>query len=132
MAELLSRDAILSASDIKTEDVHVPEWGGTVRVKGLTAAQRDVFESQALDMRGKSVSVNMAGIRALLASMAIVDEGGNPLFSKKDVAALGDKSGAALDRVFEAVTRLSGIGDNDVAELAGNSEADQIEGSPSA
>lgn len=129
---LLSRDAILSASDIKSEDVSVPEWGGTVRVKGLTAAQRDVFESQVMTMRGKDVNVNMAGIRALMASMAIVDDEGKPLFSKADVKALGEKSGAALDRVFEVVTRLSGIGDDDVDELAGNSEADQIEGSPSA
>jgi len=121
MANLLSRDAILSASDIKTEDVAVPEWGGTVRVKGLTAAQRDVFESQVMTTRGKDVSVNMAGIRSLLASMAIVGEDGTPLFSKADVKALGEKSGAALDRVFEAVTRLSGIGESDVDELSGNS-----------
>lgn len=121
MVTLLTRDAILGASDIKTEDVKVPEWGGVVRVKGLTAAQRDVFESQAMTMRGKDVSVNMAGIRALMASMAIIGDDGAPLFTKKDVDALGEKSGAALDRVFEAVTRLSGLSDDDVEELAGNS-----------
>lgn len=129
---LLSRDAILGASDIKTEDVRVPEWGGTVRVKGLTAAQRDVFETQVVSMRGKDVSVNMAGIRAKIASMSLVDDEGNKLFTEKDVKALGEKSGAALDRVFEVCTRLSGIGEDDVDELAGNSEADQTDGSPSA
>lgn len=132
MANLLSRDAILGASDIKSEDVHVPEWGGTVRVKGLTAAQRDVFESQLVSMRGKDVNLNMSGVRAKIASMAIVGEDGSKLFTEADVKALGEKSGAALDRVFEVVTRLSGIGENDVEELVGNSDADQIEGSPSA
>lgn len=117
---LLSREAILGASDIKTEDVKVPEWGGVVRVKGLTAAQRDVFESEVVSMRGKSVNINMAGIRAKIASMAIVDADGNRLFTEKDVAALGEKSGAALDRVFDVATRLSGIGESDVEELAGN------------
>lgn len=129
---LLSRDAILGASDITTEDVKVPEWGGVVRVKGLTAAQRDVFESQMVSMRGKDVSINMAGIRAKIASMAIVGEDGTRLFTEADVTALGEKSGAALDRVFEVVTRLSGISDGDVEELAGNSAADQSDGSPSA
>lgn len=133
MATLLSRDAILGASDIKTEDVPVPEWGGTVRVKGLTAAQRDKAEEAMLSMRGGSkdmnVSINMAGVRALMASMAIVDEDNKPIFTHADVKALGEKSGIALDRVFEAVTRLSGIGDNDIEELTGNSEPGQNEGS---
>ena len=131
MVTLLTRDAILGASDITTENVKVPEWGGTVRVKGLTAAQRDVFESQVMTMRGKDVSVNMSGIRALMASMAIVDDNDKPVFTKADVKALGEKSGAALDRVFEAVTRLSGLSDGDVEELAGNSEPGQSEGSSS-
>lgn len=131
MTKLLTRDAILGASDIKAEEVSVPEWGGTVRVRGLTAAQRDVFESKAIQMRGKDVNVNMAGVRAEIASMAIVDESDTPLFTSKDIKELGTKSGAALDRVFEAAIRLSGIGEEDVEELAKNSGADQSEDSPS-
>ena len=42
----LSRDAILQREDIKTEDVEVPEWGGTVRVRGMSGVQRDAFRGQ--------------------------------------------------------------------------------------
>lgn len=131
MTKLLSRDAILSASDIKTEDVAVPEWGGTVRVKGMTAAERDIFETKAVRRRGKDIDLNLVGIRATVAAMTIVDAKGEPIFTEKDVKALGEKSGAALSRVFGVATKLSGLGDDDIEELSKNSEADQSEDSPS-
>ena len=132
MTTLLTRDAILGASDIQTEDVHVPEWGGTVRVAGLTAAQRDAFETESVSGRGKNVNVNFANIRARLAAKCIVGEDGKPLFTERDVKALGEKSASALSRVFDVCSRLSGIGDQDIEELAKNSEADQSDDSPSA
>lgn len=131
MTNLLTRDAILSASDIRSEDVKVPEWGGTVRVKGLTAAQRDQVEAKAVSARGSNMQLNLVGMRAHMAALAIVDDKDKPIFTQADVKALGEKSGAALDRVFEAVTRLSGMSDDDVEELTKNSEADQSDDSPS-
>ena len=38
---LLSKSAILCANDLQTEDVDVPEWGGTVRVRSFTGRERD-------------------------------------------------------------------------------------------
>lgn len=131
MANLLTRDAILGASDIKTEDVKVPEWGGVVRVKGLTAAQRDQVEAKVTSTKGKDFNLNLVGMRAHMASLAIVDENGKPVFTAGDIKALGEKSGAALDRVFEAVTRLSGMSDNDIDELTKNSEAETSDDSHS-
>jgi len=120
-ANLLLRDAILGASDIKTEEVHVPEWGGTVLVRGLTAKQRDEFESGLIETVGKTQRVTMRNARARLAALAIVGEDNEPLFSPADVFLLGEKSGAALDRVFAVASRLSGIGDSDMDELTKNS-----------
>jgi len=42
---LLTKDAILAAEDAVFEDVHVSEWGGTVRVKALSGLERDRFEA---------------------------------------------------------------------------------------
>lgn len=119
--KLLSRDAILGASDIKTEDVSVSEWGGTVRVRGLDAKQRDEFEAGLIETVGKSQRVTMRNARARLAALSIVDESNAPIFSAADVILLGEKSGAALDRVFAVASRLSGIGDSDMDELTKNS-----------
>lgn len=122
---LLSRDQILGASDIQTEDIEAPEWGGTVRVRGLTAKQRDEYESSLVVTEGKGKSqtqrINMRNARARLAVMAVIDEDGNPLFADSDVFVLGEKSGAVIDRIFEAASRLSGISETDMDELTGNS-----------
>ena len=128
---ILKRDDILQASDITKELVSVPEWGGDVYVKGMTGAERDKFESSIVAQHGKEQSVNMANIRAKLASLTICDENGKRLFTEMDVQALSQKSAAALQRVFEVAQRLSGIGDDDVKELTEGIKADPFDGSPS-
>ena len=114
----LNRDEILAASDILTELVPVPEWGGDVYVKGMTGAERDKFEASIIEQRGKTQTMNMANIRAKLASLTICDETGRRLFNEADVQLLSKKSAAALQRVFAVAQKLSGIGDEDVKELA--------------
>ena len=118
--ELLTKEQILAASDIQSEDVSVPEWGGSVRVKALSGAERDQFETSIFETRGKKVERNLQNMRAKLVSLSIVDEQGNRVFSDADVKALGNKSAAALDRVFGVAMRLSGVSEQDVDGLAGN------------
>ena len=127
--KLLTRDGILQANDLPFEDVDVPEWGGTVRVRTLTGKERDSFEESISQVRGKKTELRLANIRAKLAARSIVDEDGNRLFSDDDISALGKKSAAALDRVFAAARRLSGFTDEDMEELAGNSDSGQSDDS---
>ena len=126
----LNRDEILAASDILTELVPVPEWGGDVYVKGMTGAERDKFEASIIEQRGKTQTMNMANIRAKLASLTICDETGRRLFNEADVQLLSKKSAAALQRVFAVAQKLSGIGDEDVKELA-EGVSDPFAASPS-
>lgn len=122
---LLGREDILKAQDIETEIVEVPEWAGSVRVRGLSGQERDEFEASTMVMRGKQMVPDQANFRAKLACRCLVDDQGDPLFSQRDVYALGQKSGAALDRVFTVASRLSGLSEADVEELQGNSPAAQ-------
>lgn len=131
--KLLNRDAILGASDLTTEDVPVPEWGGTVRVKALNGMERDDYEAGLASQRKDgSIEVTLRNARARLASLAIVDEAGARVFTDDDVLLLSTKSAAALDRVFEAASRLAGLGDKDLEELTGNSGATASAGSRTA
>ncbi|MEU1805835.1 hypothetical protein [Streptomyces sp. NPDC019937] len=118
----LSAEQILGANDLGYEDVDVPEWGGTVRVRELPGTERDKFEAQFLGKDGASIrSEGLEGFRARLAAAAIVDADGKPLFrSAAETKRLGEKSANALQRVVDAAMRLSGMGDQDVAELTGN------------
>ena len=117
---LLSRDAILAAEDRVVEEVEVPEWGGLVRVKGLSGAERDQFEASVAERKGKKTRMNLANIRARLVQRCVIDGDDKPLFTPADVTALGAKSAAALDPVFEVAMRLSGMRDEDIEELTEN------------
>ncbi|GAB3856580.1 hypothetical protein GCM10029963_53190 [Micromonospora andamanensis] len=114
---LLTRDQILTVDDSSHEDVDVPEWGGTVRVKAMTGEERDKFEAASLKGKGKNRDVNLANLRARLVAASVVDEHGQPLFHPYDVVALGKKSAAALGRVYDVAQRLAGLTDEDVDEL---------------
>lgn len=130
MGKLLSREDILRAQDITVERVEVPEWGGYVLVRGMTGAERDAFEQSIVKQRGKGkVELNLHNIRAKLVAYCCVDEAGNRLFTEADIEALGRKSGAALNRIYEVAQRLSGLTQQDMDELMGNSSSDQSDDS---
>lgn len=117
---LLSKEAILAAQDVTTEVVEVPEWGGSVRVRGLTGSERDAFEGEVIQRNGKDVKTNTRNIRARLVVLSVVNGDGSRMFSFHDIEALGEKSARALDRIFAVASKLSGLRDEDVAELAEN------------
>lgn len=136
---LLNRESILSAADIQYEIVPVPEWGGSVRVKALSGAERDEFEGSLLKIRktvrggrrggtdagDEDTEVDYRNMRAKLVAKVVVDARGVRLFSESDIAALGQKSASALDRVYGVAQRLSRLTNEDVEELMGNSERTQ-------
>jgi hypothetical protein len=115
MKTLLSKAAILACEDLPTTDVDVPEWGGTVRVKGMTGAQRDAFEdSLFIDVPsadGKTIArkQDTKNIRAKLVAASLVDAEGAALFTQAEIDTLAQKSARALSRVFEAAQRLNGM-----------------------
>lgn len=115
MNKHLTRDQILAVNDLKpfVEAVDVPEWGGTVYVRVMTGGERDAFE-------GKFTRDKHNNLRAFLAVCTVCDANGVSLFKSEDVAALGEKSSAALDRVFDVALRLNRLRASDVAELEKN------------
>lgn len=116
----LTRDEILKAEDRKHEIVSVPEWGGDVRLRTLTARERDAFEASTVETNKKGQQrQNLVNLRARLVSLCLVDADGNRLFPEtSDVHLLGDKSALALQRVFDKCTDMNGLSDSDVEEMA--------------
>lgn len=129
---LLSKAQIFAADDRKTEDVEVPEWGGTVRLRGLNGTERDAYEASMQKQVGGKQVQDLRNFRARLVALAAINEDGTPLFEQNEVAALAKRSSAALSRLFDATCRLSGITDEDVKDLEGNSEPGQAGPSTSA
>lgn len=116
---LLTKEQILAAQDQPTKDVAVPEWGGDVRIRTMSASERDKWESDTY-ADGK---VNTLDFRARFCALCIVDEQGARLFTDEEVSALGRKSAAALQRVFNEAQALNALSNKDVKELEGNSDA---------
>ena len=132
MAKILNRDDILAADDLVTEEVEVPEWGGSVYVRTMTGAERSHFELEIVPGVGSGDNrVEMLNLREKLLVLVLVDEDGQRLFSDKDIKVLGQKSAAALDRLFTVAQRLNGLSAADVAELEKNSDSAQRNGSGS-
>jgi len=126
---LLTREQIFEVQDLQQETVSVPEWAGDVIVRGLTGAERDRWEDGMIQGRGKKRRIVMLNARASLAALTVVDETGKRLFSNADAVALGKKSAAALDRIFSAAMRLSGLTEEDIEDLTGNFDGVQSEDS---
>ena len=137
----LSRDDILKAEDTAPEEVPVPEWGGTVLVRGMTGKERDQFEVSLAEESAGAVQVqrgraggrppgrNLVNMRAKIVARCVITDDGERMFSDADVTALGEKSGAPIDRIFTVAARLSGMGEEDAETMAANfAEAD---GAPS-
>lgn len=130
---ILDKAAILGASDLKTVDVAVPEWGGTVRVRTMTGADRDAFESSLVTIAEDGArKPDMSNYRAKLVAMTLVDPDGKLMFGVDEIGHLAGKSAAALQRVFEAAQKLNGLGEGADEAAVKNSEAGLSEGSTSA
>jgi hypothetical protein len=117
-AVTLTRDAILNAEDLPIESVEIPEWGGSVFVRTMTGRERDAFEVAISGGKGKKT--NMRDFRARLAVMTVCDGNGERLFDQGDTEALSQKSGSALDRVFDVARRLNRIGEDEQRDLIEN------------
>ena len=93
----LTKDAILVADDLPREAVEIKEWGGTVYVRSMSAAERDEWEASWLadDGKPKTARERLKNLRARLAVLVLVDDSGNRLFADEDADALGKKAAPA-------------------------------------
>lgn len=123
MSELLSKDQILSSNDIHVEELPVPEWGGSICVKTLSADERDQIEAAMIEVgpNGQPKMTKMKKLRALVAFYGICDDKGNRIFTEgRDIDALSKKSAAALDRVVARIQALSAMSPADIEALTTN------------
>ena len=115
----LTKDAILSAQDLKTERVSVPEWGGEVSVRTMTGTERDEIEAETLQSAG-DIKTRYHNLRSRVLVRVLVDDNGKRLFGDDEIDALGGKSTASLDRLFAVAQRLNALTEQDVEALLKN------------
>jgi hypothetical protein len=101
----VNRESILSAKTIQTEAVEVPEYGGTVYLRGLNAADRVAF-FDSIDQETESPT----RIGCKLIARCMVDADGTRLLTDDDAAALEAQDGKLIDRLANAANKVNGIG----------------------
>lgn len=121
---LIGRKQIDDAVDLKTEDVPVPEWGGDVRLRELSAKERSLIEATTIGAKGQTIELRIEAFKTLREKTvvaALIDQDGNRLYQDKDAAQLGLKSGQIIERLFQKVQELSGMTKAAVLDAEGNS-----------
>lgn len=119
---LLTKEQLLEkGSERNTLDIHVPEWGGELRVRALSVAERQRFENHTIRASAaNNGKPNMIELRERLLAMSIVDDAGNRMFTDKEVAKLSDLDGAVADRVFDEIRDFNGMADGSIEAEVGN------------
>jgi hypothetical protein len=116
---ILTRDALLQASDLEEREVELPSIGGSVKVRSLPAAYSNQAHSEALEMkttaRGEQIAtVNTAKLEALQALHGLVEP---KLSSLAEAETFAKNCGPAFKRVIEVIDEISGV-DKEAIEQA--------------
>lgn len=98
----------------------MPEWDGVVWVRTMTGTERDRWETMAFISEDGKVRANEENIRARLVALTVCDFEGNLLFGIDDIEEVGKKSATAINRLFDAASRVNAVSASDIAELSGN------------
>lgn len=121
---------ILGASDLKSEEMTIPEWGDAkILVTGMSGRTREKFLSAVLEgAGGDEEATKVATTKAMIPLIPdfIVDGVRNPetnerVFDRSDVEELREKNGLVLERIAHKVIKLSGLGEKAVETAQGNS-----------
>jgi len=136
---ILSREALLSASDLTEREVDLPSIGGSVRVRSLPAAYSNQAQSDATEIktgtRGEqTITVDHVKLEALQVLHGLVDP---KLASLQDAYTLSQHLGPAWDDIVRAIAEISGISTQEVERVEaafqprGQSEAGVLVGDES-
>lgn len=102
----LDRSAILASAKPKIITVSVPEWGGDVCMREITAGQRDQWDAWQIENEGVARYQN---IRARLLVLTICDEAGARLFTDSDIGIVSNLPASAIDRLWDRACKLVGL-----------------------
>lgn len=107
---------IQAADDIPFEDVEVPEWGVTVRVKGLDVADFTSAQRQAKSP-GPKGEFTLDRMYAALIVRGVCDPTTNEaIFTDADAGLILTKSMKVIERLSGKINELSGMDDGDEAK----------------
>lgn len=110
----LGRDALANKASFKRATVEVPELGGMVLVRELSAAEATRVQGIAMGAVDQDTK-KLRDVSALLQFQAQViiagwiDDDGNNVLTQADTDMILAQPAAVVERIAEAITKLSGM-----------------------
>lgn len=104
--KLLSVEDILSSPDIEEEIVEVPEWGGAVRIRGMSRARLDQLRKMSM-IRG---ALNEDRFSSYLFRECMVE----PQLTEEQYKAMREKPAGPIARLEARMMALVGLSDKEV------------------
>ena len=131
---ILSKEALLTPSDLKCETVKIGPLGGEVVMQELSVAERlrVLKEFRALDTEDEVAATR--GLIALVVASLRNDDLSvmfPPEEREEAVTGLMARSSAAVEQLVTECQRIQGMGAGALKEAVGNSEATRSDSSPS-
>ena len=124
---MANRDAILNQDDRRIEKLSIPEWKTIdgdvmdVYIRTLKSTEIDAWEQSISDKNFEAT--RLTNFRARYCVKVLCDEDGKRTFTDEEAGALGEKSAAAVSRIFEAGQKLNKQDATAIDDAEGNSEA---------
>lgn len=100
----LSIEQILTAKDVVEEDIYIPEWGGTLRIRSFTKADQAAYRDDARDP--DTGEVDAQAIEMFMFIRGVID----PRFTPAHFDELRKKGAGPIDRVINRLVEISGFG----------------------
>lgn len=116
----LTQEEILAPRALPFEDVEVPEWGGTLRIQGLSSDEGDKFLASLQRQNGQKIDRDTTYYCAKLLARCIVSAQGERVIQEANVLSLAQQSNAVVMRLTEVAQRLSGLLPGSVEDAAKN------------
>ena len=119
MSKYLSRDDILQTQGIRTDEVEVPEWGGKVLVRELSATEVTQIGFAMADEKDTKVKVDLAKLGEYIPHIlawCIVDENLDSVFDLDSIRRLASKSIAPVQRIIAKIMDLSNLSPDEEEE----------------
>tara|TARA_B100000287_G_C20588778_1_gene763347 strand:+ start:293 stop:637 length:345 start_codon:yes stop_codon:yes gene_type:complete len=106
----LSLDDIKNSIDLETQTIDVPEWNGSLEVKGLTKAEQVKIRKAQESENGLST----VEFEKMILIAGIVE----PKVDEKSIDVLYEKSATVVDRVLSTILNTSGLTEGVQQEIA--------------
>ena len=123
------KDTILGSDDVLRREVSVPEWDCTIWMHGVSAEEREKWESSLKVVDG---TPQVFGARCRFLVKCIHDKEGHRVFSDSDSESLSRKSSIVIDRLWEIANDLNTLTESAAEAVMGNLDGDHSDGSCSA